>query len=54
MLLILFAILGYGVAGMLGVFTVRDWSSDILKAIDTGLVREIRTDLAATAVSTMS
>ena len=51
MILILFAILGYGAAGVLGVFTVKEWSNDILKAIDIDLVRNIRTDLAATTVS---
>jgi hypothetical protein len=49
--LLVFAILGYAAAGVLGVFTVKDWTSDILKAIDMGLVRNIRKDLAATTVS---
>ena len=54
MVLLIFAILGYGAAGVLGVFTVKDWSNDILKTIDTGLVRDIRKDLAATTVSDYS
>ena len=51
MILLLFAILGYGAAGVLGVFTVKEWSSDVLKAVDLNLVRDIRRDLAATTVS---
>ena len=50
-MLLLFAVIGYGAAGVLGAFTVKKWSDDILKAIDTDLVKDIRTDLAATTVS---
>ena len=50
-MLIVLAIFGYGVAGVLGVFTVKEWSDDIVKTIGTDLVRDIRTDIAATTVS---
>ncbi|MCG8623793.1 MAG: hypothetical protein MJE68_17600 [Proteobacteria bacterium] len=62
-LLILLAICGFGVAGVLGAITARDWTEDFLdpleqlipnqdtrNAISSDLV-DIRNDLAATAVS---
>ncbi|MCG8624794.1 MAG: hypothetical protein MJE68_22705 [Proteobacteria bacterium] len=61
-LLILLAICGFGVAGVLGAITARDWTEDFLdpleqlipnqdtrNAISSDLV-DIRNDLAATAV----
>ena len=51
MILLIFAIFGYLAAGVLGVFTVKDWSNVILKAIDMSLIRDIRKDLIATTVS---
>ena len=50
-MLLLFAILGYGAAGILGAFTVKEWSDSVLKTIDVALVKDIRKDLAATTVS---
>ena len=62
-MLVLLAICGFGVAGVLGAITARDWMEDFLdpleqlipdadsrNAISSDLV-DIRNDLAATAVS---
>ena len=62
-MLILIAICGFGVAGVLGSITARDWTEDFLdpleqiipnadarNAVSSDLV-DIRNDLAATAVS---
>ena len=52
MFLILFSTCGYGVAGVLGVITAKDWTNDIVKVINNReIVKDIRTDIAATAVS---
>ena len=59
LLLILLAACGFGVAGVLGAITAKDWSKDIIdnipSALDpyTGDIRDIRNDTAATAVSVL-
>ena len=43
---------GYGVAGVLGAITAKDWNNDIMKYItNREIVKDIQIDTAATAVS---
>ena len=56
-MLILLAACGFGVAGVLGAITAKDWSEDIVDNIPsffdsvTGDIRDLRVDIAATSVS---
>ena len=57
--MILFAACGFGVAGVLGAITAKDWSEDIVdnniipSSLNsfTGDFRDLRVDIAATSVS---
>ena len=51
MVVLLLSMCGYGAAGALGALVANEWSVKILKAINASLVRDIRIDLGAVAVS---
>jgi hypothetical protein len=52
---VVLAACGFGVAGVLGAITAKDWTDDYIDPLPSdfvpGDIRDIRTDIAATAVS---